>query len=89
MRYYRSSVKFLDDESSVAKGVTSPLADASVLGGSPPICNPTVTGSLQRPDLPIVVVNALNAILVVLAVIVAVIAGIRLAPSLVELLEES
>jgi hypothetical protein len=62
---------------------------AGAVSGSPPVCNPPVTGSLQGPDLPIVVVNALNAILVVLAVIVAVIAGIRLAPSLVELLEES
>lgn len=62
---------------------------AGTIIGAPPVCTPPAAGSLQGPDLPIVVINALNSILVVLAVIVAVIAGIRLAPSLVELLEES
>jgi hypothetical protein len=62
---------------------------AGTVGGAPAVCNAPAAGSLQGPDLPIVVINALNSILVVLAVIVAVIAGIRLAPSLVELLEES
>ena len=61
---------------------------AGTVSGTPAACTAPAAGSIQGPDLPIVVINALNSILVVLAVIVAVIAGIRLAPSLVELLEE-
>ena len=61
---------------------------AGTVGGTPAVCSAPATGSLQGPDLPIVVINALNAILVVIAVMMAMIAGIKLAPSLVELLEE-
>jgi hypothetical protein len=56
--------------------------------GSPPVCTPTGGLGPTGPSLPTVAINALNGILTVLAVLVAIIAGIKVAPSLVELIEE-
>jgi hypothetical protein len=56
--------------------------------GSPAVCGVAAGLAPIGPSLPTVAINALNSILVILAVLVAVIAGIRMAPSLVELTEE-
>ena len=73
----------------VANGSVSYLwLTQGAAAGSPPVCAAAAGLGPTGPSLPTVAVNALDGILTVLAVLVAIIAGIKVAPSLVELIEE-
>jgi len=74
---------------SVSSGSVSYLwLTQGAAAGSPAVCAAAAGLGPTGPSLPTVAINALNSILIILAVIVAIIAGIRIAPSLVELTEE-